>query len=98
MVREPRDRRLVPRNRHDAFDDADRDLGLVERAALFDVELDVGMPGAAIAARLADAVRIAADPPDPISFTQPAIHDVELAIEQLAGDRAAAVEPVRERP
>ena len=46
MVRKALDDHVVAVNADDAFDDANGNLGLVERAALLDVELDVRMPRA----------------------------------------------------
>ena len=74
----------------DALDDADRHAGPIERPALFDVQLHVGVPGAARPHRRLDPRRIAADAADRVAPPQPVPLLIEDAGLQVAGDDAAA--------
>src|SRR5918999_2196178 len=67
MVREALDRDVPPVDADDAFDDADVDPLGVEKAALLDVQLEVGGNVAALAADARHAIRIATDEPDPVA-------------------------------
>jgi hypothetical protein len=61
VIRKAGDRRLVPINRDDPFDNSYRNLLAVERGALLDMELEVAMVRALRSNCLCDAIGGAAD-------------------------------------
>src|SRR5262245_21159109 len=76
-------------DRDNALDYADRRPALLERSALFDVQLEVAMPRARLADRLLDAIGIAANFSDAVGAAQAVPHLIEIAGLQIARDDAA---------
>ena len=96
VVGEAGDGHVVLVNRHDPFDDADRDGRFLEVAALFDVQLDVAVDRALRPPRVEDAIGIAADLPDRVSPPHPVPDLVQIRRLEIAGDDAAAGEGAAE--
>ena len=96
MVGDPGDRRIVPVDGDDPFDDADRKSGALEGAALLDVQLEIAMMGSFGAARVEDAIRIAADLPDRVAAPHPVPDFVHVRRRHVAGGDAAAGEATAE--
>ena len=96
MVREAGHDRVVLVDRHDPLDDADRDGGAFERAALLDVQLEIAVVRAFRPARLENPIRVAADAPDRLAAAHAVPDLVHVRGRNLASHDPAAREAAAE--